>query len=102
MSKIMCDFREQKVEKTLIFYTHTHTHTHVIIGEPKKSPVAILTESADRAIRKVHFTLHSDLRAGLRRGSFFPARFVFSGFCHTCLCAGLPLNRMVFFNNVNK
>ena len=23
-----CCFRDQKVEKTLIFYTHTHTHTH--------------------------------------------------------------------------
>ena len=25
----MCVFKGQKVEKTLIFYTHTHTHTHV-------------------------------------------------------------------------
>ena len=57
----------------------------------------VLAMTGKRGIR-----LHSDLRAGLCRGSFFPARFVFSGFCHTCLCAGLPLNRMVFFNNVNK
>ena len=28
MSKKVCDFKSQKVAKTLIFYTHTHTHTH--------------------------------------------------------------------------
>ena len=42
--------------KTLIFYTHTHTHTHthVVVGRQKKSPMAILTESAVRAIRMVN------------------------------------------------
>ena len=57
MSKKVCDFRVEKVAKTLIFYTHTH----VIIGEQKKSPMAILTESTERAIRMIHFTLCSVL-----------------------------------------
>jgi hypothetical protein len=53
MSKIVGCFREQKVEKTLIFYKHTHTHTHVSIVKQKKSPMAILDESAERTIRMV-------------------------------------------------
>ena len=28
MMKTVGEFRGEKVEKTLIFYTHTHTHTH--------------------------------------------------------------------------
>ena len=53
----MCDFCGVKVEKTLIFYTHTHTHTHVSIAKQKKSPMAILAESAERAIRMIRFIL---------------------------------------------
>ena len=64
----MCDFREQKVAKTLIFYTHTHTH--VIIGE--QSPVAILTESTHRAIRQIMSS------SGLTRRSRNNA-FIFTG-----------------------
>ena len=48
-----CYFSSSKVEKTLIFYTHTHTHTHLIIAEKKKSPLAILTETAERLFRMV-------------------------------------------------
>ena len=52
-----CYFSSSKVEKTLIFYTHTHTHTHLIIAEKKKSPLAILTETAERLFRMVKFIL---------------------------------------------
>ena len=44
MSKIMCNFRGQKVAKTLIFYTHS-------IAEQKKSPMAILRGATERSIR---------------------------------------------------
>jgi hypothetical protein len=63
MSKIVYDFRGQKVAKTLIFYTHTHTHTHthLIIAEKKKSPAAILTETISLSFREIRLTLHSAL-----------------------------------------
>ena len=96
MIKKMCYFRGEKVEKTLIFYTHTHTHTHthVIIGKQKKSPVAILAELSGRTIRKIYFTLHAVLRAGLCEKVTLNAHI----FLHFPSCMGLPLNRMVFFN----
>ena len=124
----MCDFCGVKVEKTLIFYTHTHTHTHVSIAKQKKSPVAILTESLDKAIRMVRFILcHCErsraifkrllrhvvprndgevetftfgFKSRSVRGSFFLPVFSMFGLCHTYPCVGLPLNRMVFFNYV--
>ena len=82
MSKKVCDFKRQKVAKTLIF-------THVIVATQKKSPMAILTGSAVRAIRMIHFTLHSVL-VQVCAGKFFPARSIILGLCHTYPCTGLP------------
>ena len=72
MSKKVCDFRVEKVTKTLIFYTHTHTHTHTHVSIGEQSPVAILTESTHRAIRQIMSS------SGLTRRSRNNA-FIFTG-----------------------